>query len=92
MISLPKNKFIRWYWILSIIWMVFWFLDIFFLIPTSPMEEIRNFFTDKDAFFIYWFFIFIPVYIYLVGWVIYKLLSLFAGIGKNGGAQNSKLS
>ncbi len=60
----PKIK--RWYFTLSAIWIVFWFLNIFFLIPTDPLEEIKVFFTDSDAFSIYWLWITAPILFYLI--------------------------
>jgi hypothetical protein len=41
-------------------------LDIFFLIPQNPIEEMRLFVTDQTAFQIYWLFITTPILLYLI--------------------------
>jgi hypothetical protein len=55
-----------WYLILSIVWIVFWILDVFLLVPESPMESMRLFVTDSVAFSIYWLWITAPISLYLV--------------------------
>lgn len=55
----------HWYLILTIAWIAFWVLDIFFIIPQSPIAEMRLFITDDLAFSVYWLWITAPISLYL---------------------------
>lgn len=71
MLSLPKNIIKRWYFILSAIWIVGWFLIIFILVPDNPVEEIKlllSYGTEVStfAFQLYWLIITAPILLYLL--------------------------
>lgn len=70
----------RWYFILTIVWIAFWTLDIFFLIPQSPVSEMRLFATDDLAFSIYWLWISAPISLYLLVMGAVKLSRFIARI------------
>lgn len=67
------NMFKRWYFILTVIWVVFWLIVNLLLLPTDPIAEFKELFTDQLMFQIYWLWTTAPILLYLVVVGIMKL-------------------
>lgn len=60
------NMFKRWYLILTVIWVVFWLIINHILLPTDPIAEFKEMFTDPLMFQIFWLWTTAPILLYLI--------------------------